>query len=487
MNTAKNKLPDAGWNFENSYVRLNQHLFTELEPVKVRNPSIYYFNEKLAQELNLDFSKFSSEQLAALFSGNQLPEGAHPIAQAYAGHQFGHFTMLGDGRAILMGEHLDKTGKRWDIQFKGSGRTPYSRGGDGRATLKSMLREYLISEAIHYLGIPSSRSLAVCLTGEAVKREALHKGAVLCRVAKSHIRIGTIELIRNFLTTEDLSEYCTYLIKREYPDLSEAANPPLELLKKIMELQTDLIVNWMRVGFIHGVMNTDNTSLTAETIDYGPCAFMNAYNPNTVFSSIDRTGRYAFGNQARVIQWNIAALAGAMIPIVNDDEEKAIEKVKEVINSFSGMYEEKYYQMMAKKIGIANAGPNDKILINQLLKCMEENALDYTNTFRYLTYKQSIDDQLEIDEFKKWESIWQNRIKIEKRPYELMKATNPSVIPRNHLVEEVLDKAAFEGNPEPMKTFLETLKNPYKELPLDSRYGKAPAGGNGHYQTFCGT
>ena len=487
MNTAKNKLPDAGWNFENSYVRLNQHLFTELEPVKVRNPSIYYFNEKLAQELNLDFSKFSSEQLAALFSGNQLPEGAHPIAQAYAGHQFGHFTMLGDGRAILIGEHLDKTGKRWDIQFKGSGRTPYSRGGDGRATLKSMLREYLISEAIHCLGIPSSRTLAVCHTGETVKRETLHKGAVICRVAKSHIRIGTIEFIRNFLTTKDLSEFCNYLIKREYPNLIQAPNPPLELLKKVMELQTDLIVNWIRVGFIHGVMNTDNTSLTAETIDYGPCAFMNSYNPKTVFSSIDRTGRYAFGNQARVIQWNIAAMAGAMIPIIDKDEDKAIVKVKEVINSFPGMYEEKYYQMMSKKIGIATPDANDKILINKLLKCMEENKLDYTNTFRYLTYKQSIDDQKEVDEFKRWETNWMERIKIETNPYELMKSSNPSVIPRNHLVEEVLDKAAFEANPEPMKYLIEVLKNPYKELPLDSRYGKAPVGGDCNYETFCGT
>lgn len=487
MNTIENKLPDAGWNFDNSYARLNNLLFTELEPIKVNDPSILFFNKKLAEELSLDFSDFSKKHLASLFSGNQLPVGAHPIAQAYAGHQFGHFTMLGDGRAILMGEHLDDQGRRWDIQLKGSGRTPYSRGGDGRATLKSMLREYLISESIYHLGIPTSRSLAVSLTGHSVKREALHKGAILCRVAKSHIRIGTVEFIRNFLTTKDLNQFCNYVITRQYPELAGTANPPLELLKKVLELQTELVVSWMRVGFIHGVMNTDNTSLTAETIDYGPCAFMNNYHPNTVFSSIDRNGRYAFGNQARIIQWNIAALAGALIPVIDDNEETAIEKVKEVINSFSGLYEEKFYQMMAQKIGIAKPTSEDKNMINQLLNCMKNNEMDYTNTFRYLSYQQPTEDLLNIDEFKRWEMNWTKRIKTEGTPYELMRESNPSVIPRNHLVEEVLDQAAFENNPQPMENLLETLKNPYKELPLDNTYGKAPEGGDDHYQTFCGT
>jgi len=479
--------PNPGWNFDNTYNRLNSKLFSELPPVRVSKPSIFLFNDKLAQQLDLDFSAFSQSELAALFSGNQLPPGSNPIAQAYAGHQFGHFTMLGDGRAILIGEHLDKKKQRWDIQLKGSGRTPYSRGGDGRATLKSMLREYLISEAVHHLGIPGSRSLAVCLTGENLQREVEHKGAVLCRVSRSHLRVGTIEFVRNFLPIEELSKFCEYAIGRHYPELLETSNPPLQLLKTVMEKQTDLIVNWMRVGFIHGVMNTDNTSLAGETIDYGPCAFMNAYDPNTVFSSIDRNGRYAFANQAPVIQWNMAALAGALIPIVDKDENLAVEQVKSVINSFPELYQEKYLKMMGNKLGMTISNQDDYLIMIELLQWMEKNKADYTNTFRQLTHSQSLGEIYEDEEFKIWKTKWEERIEKEELSTDRMQTANPSIIPRNHIVEEVLDKAAFEDKIDPLLDLIDVIQNPYNKLSEDSPYGKLPTRGDSNYQTYCGT
>ena len=487
MEKNKKKVIKPIWNFDNTYVQLNKGLFSRLNPIEVKTPSLFLFNDQLAKEVDLDFSNYTRAELADLFSGNRLPEGAEPIAQAYAGHQFGHFTMLGDGRAILLGEHIDQNNTRWDIQLKGSGRTPYSRGGDGRATLKSMLREYLISEAIHYLGISSSRSLAVTLSGETVQREEVHKAAILTRLAKSHIRVGTIEYIRNFMPQKELQSFCNYVINRHYPDLINTPNPPLELLKTIQAKQINLVIEWMRVGFIHGVMNTDNTSLVAETIDYGPCAFMNTYHPQTVFSSIDRNGRYAFGNQARVIHWNMAALAGALIPIIHQNENKAVELVKEVLNTFPSLYQQSFIQMMRKKLGLSNKDDTDHLLIQSLLNWMQKKEADYTNTFNYLIDNNFMDDIYEDEEFKEWKLKWERRVKNENNSHQLMTNSNPKVIPRNHIVEDVLDKAAFEDDIKPLLNFLEILKQPYAEISTDSLYSRPPIDGDKSYQTFCGT
>jgi uncharacterized protein YdiU (UPF0061 family) len=322
------------WQIENTYAKLPAAFFTLQQPVPVAKPAIVFFNERLANDLGLGFLNEEEENIAGYFSGNKIPEGAQPLAQAYAGHQFGHFTMLGDGRAILLGEQIDPRGKRFDIQLKGSGQTPYSRRGDGRATLYSMLREYLISESMYHLGIPTTRSLSVVSTGEKVYREEVHNGAVLTRTANSHIRVGTFEYARRFCSAEDLRALTNYTIQRHYPEITDTDNPALELLKAVMHKQIDLMVNWMRVGFIHGVMNTDNMSIAGETIDYGPCAFMNAYNPRTVFSSIDTRGRYAFGNQPYIAQWNLTVFASALLPIISENQQKAVDLVKEVIEGF---------------------------------------------------------------------------------------------------------------------------------------------------------
>ena len=349
-----------GWNFNNSYIKLLDRLFSKQLPATVPTPRMVYFNDELADTLDLDFSAVSENDKAQLFSGNILPTGAAPIAQAYAGHQFGHFTMLGDGRAILLGEHLTPNNKLFDIQLKGAGQTAYSRRGDGKATLRSMLREFLISEAMHHLGIPTSRSLAVVNTGEKVYREEVHEGAVLTRVMSSHIRVGTFEYISNFLDVATLQEFTNYVIKRHYPELAENANPPLALLKAVMNKQIDLVINWLKVGFIHGVMNTDNMSIAGETFDYGPCAFMNNYHPDTDFSSIDVQGRYAFGKQPGIVQWNLVCLAETLIPLIDKDADKAVKMAQKVINSFPAIYQEKWWQMNGLKLGLTTVSDSAK-------------------------------------------------------------------------------------------------------------------------------
>ena len=320
------------WNFQNSYIELPAKLYKKHLPISVKNPQIIYFNSGLAKELGLEIISKNEATAAEYFSGNKIPEGAAPIAQAYAGHQFGHFTMLGDGRAILLGEQITPKNVRYDIQLKGSGRTPYSRQGDGNATLSSILREYIISESMHHLGIPTTRSLAVTQTGEKVYREQVNNGGVLTRIASSHIRVGTFEYVKHFCSKENLEVFTKYVIDRHYPKISDADNPALELLELVMLKQIDLIVNWMRVGFIHGVMNTDNMSIAGETMDYGPCAFMNTYNPKTVFSSIDKNGRYSFGNQSAIAHWNLAVFANTLLPIISDNKERAIHLAEEKLN-----------------------------------------------------------------------------------------------------------------------------------------------------------
>ena len=375
---------NVGWCFDNTYHKLSKTFKEDIKPVPVKKPKLVLFNKKLAENLNLNFSNLDSHKLSELFSGNSLPEGSNSLAQAYAGHQFGHFTMLGDGRAVLIGEHLSKDKKRYDIQLKASGKTAFSRNGDGRAALGPMLREYIISEAMYSLKIPSTRSLAVVKTGEEVIRETSLTGAILTRVASSHIRVGTFQYIAARQKKDELQLLLDYVIDRHYPNLKNSKNKAVELLIVVLEKQIDLVVNWMRVGFIHGVMNTDNMSISGETIDYGPCAFMDTYDPKTVFSSIDQMGRYAYCNQPMITKWNLSRFAECLIPLIDKNQDKAIQFATEIINSFEKKYEEKWLNMMRDKLGLFGVNEKDKFLILDLLTWMHQKKVDYTNTFCHL-------------------------------------------------------------------------------------------------------
>jgi uncharacterized protein YdiU (UPF0061 family) len=475
------------WNWDTTYLNVNEYLFTEVKPTPVSSPKLLLFNENLAKDLGL--TDLSQEDCINQLSGNVIPTGAKPLAQAYAGHQFGHFNVLGDGRAILCGEHITPIGNRFDIQLKGSGRTPYSRNGDGRATISAMLREYLISEAMHGLGIATTRSLAVVSTGEDVYRENAVEGAVLTRVAQSHIRVGTFQFAAKYLPKEELREFCLYVIERHYPKLLTVENPPLAFLKKVQEKQIALIVEWMRVGFIHGVMNTDNMSIPGETIDYGPCAFMNNYNPRTVFSSIDRNGRYAFGNQPSIAQWNIACLASALIPIIHDEKEKAIELCQEVINDFPIHYEKSWAKMMCCKLGILEEQEEDAALIKELLTWMETNQADYTNTFLQLDQATPEDGIYSDSTFIEWHNSWKKRVSVYdwNEVLALMEKSNPKFIPRNHLVEEALSKAALSNDFSLFSSLLNVLQKPYQENQSFQHFQNPPDNGDLGYKTFCGT
>jgi uncharacterized protein YdiU (UPF0061 family) len=478
-----------GWHFDNTYSKLSNTFKEEVKPTPVHNPELVVLNDQLAKDLNLDFSKIEKKDLSQIFSGNTLPKGSTTIAQAYAGHQFGHFTMLGDGRAVLLGEHLVNNTNRYDVQFKGSGRTSFSRSGDGRAVLGPMLREYIISEAIHALKIPTTRSLAVVKTGEKVVRENLLPGAILTRVASSHIRVGTFQYIAAKQNIDDLNTLVDYTINRHYPEIQSSKNKALDLLNLVMERQCKLVVNWMRVGFIHGVMNTDNMSISGETIDYGPCAFMDHYNPKTVFSSIDQLGRYSFSNQPPITKWNLSRFAECLIPLIDKNEDKAIQLATEIIDNFQNIYEEKWLNMMRDKLGLFGKNKDDKKLIDDLLTWMQKNKADYTNTFCYLMNIKIANNSLYNDkDFINWSNEWQNRISIndnsKEKSLELMKETNPVIIPRNHKVEEAL-KAANENNLEVMNKMLSKFDNPYNEQKDIEDYQLPSLDDN--YQTFCGT
>ena len=478
------------WNFNNTYSNLPSTFKEDIKPIPVKKPELILLNQKLAIELNLDFSLINENELSEIFSGNVLPEGSTSISQAYAGHQFGHFTMLGDGRAVLIGEHITKTNKRYDIQFKGSGKTSFSRNGDGRAALGPMLREYIISESMNALGIPTTRSLAVVKTGEDVQREETLQGAILTRVASSHIRVGTFQYIAARQNKKELITLLDYTIKRHYPEIQDSNNQALDLLNLLIDKQCDLVVNWMRVGFIHGVMNTDNMTISGETIDYGPCAFLDTYDPKTVFSSIDQTGRYAYCNQPVITKWNLARFAECLIPLIDKDQEKAIKIATETINSFEKKYEEKWINMMRDKLGLFGVDEKDKFLILDLLTWMHEKRADYTNTFCHLMNLDPKKDELynNID-FIKWKKRWEDRSSKNnntlKKSMELMRNNNPLFIPRNHKVEEVL-KAAEQNNLKPFNNFLEILEKPYNEQIGKEEY-QSPSTSNEKYKTFCGT
>ncbi len=480
------------WNFDNSYARLPQLFYTKIKPVAVSSPSLVVLNQSLAESLGLSSDALKEKEGIDILAGNKIPDGSEPLAQAYAGHQFGYFTMLGDGRAVLLGEHITPSGDRFDIQFKGSGKTPYSRGGDGRAVLGPMLREYIISEAMHGLGIPSSRSLAVVTTGEKVMRERPRLGAILTRVATSHIRVGTFEYVSRWGSDKDLSILTDYAIKRHYSHIEKDGNKYVAFLREVIKGQASLIAKWQLVGFIHGVMNTDNMTISGESIDYGPCAFMDIYNPETVFSSIDTYGRYAYGNQAHIASWNLSRFAETLLPLIHESQDKAIEIAQNEVNKFGGFYKKDWLKGMRNKLGINNEEAEDEALVDKLLLLMEKNKADYTNTFRDLTLNLNSEKAMfNSDEFKSWQKQWLERLErnqaSEVNCKELMKMNNPSIIPRNHRVEEALREAEEEGNYYIMEKFLQVLKSPYAYSLEQEEYISLPKPTDKPYVTFCGT
>ena len=491
MNKSISHIDKIGWHFDNTYSRLPKVMSSQLTPIPVENPKLTIFNHGFSKELGLDFSSLNNNQIASIFSGNLLPKESKCIAQAYAGHQFGYFTMLGDGRAILIGEHLSKNNKRFDIQFKGSGKTPYSRNGDGRAALGPMLREYIVSEAMHSLGIPTTRSLAVVKTGENVIRETPLPGAILTRVAASHIRVGTFQYVTATEDEKNLKTLFDYTIDRHYPKIKDSKTPAIDLLKIVMEKQIKLVVDWMRVGFIHGVMNTDNMTISGETIDYGPCAFMDAYDPETVFSSIDHNGRYAYFNQPGITKWNLARFSETLLPLIDKNKDKAIKIVTEIINNFGEIYKKNWLEMMRKKLGLIEKKNNDEKLINDLLSLLHEQKADYTNTFCSLMNEDVQNDKIFnnkefIDWHQKWKECLAKNNNSTEESLKLMRSVNPIVIPRNHKVEEVLE-AANKDDLNPFHDFLKVLEKPYENQIKNNNYQSPAPPSEKKYQTFCGT
>jgi len=479
------------FHFENTYMNLPNEFHSYVKPKKVISPKLAIFNDDLCTELGFNFSSLNPEDISSLLSGNIIPEGSSLIAQAYAGHQFGHFTILGDGRAILLGEHV-LGDKRFDIQFKGSGPTPYSRSGDGLAAIGPMIREYIISEAMHYLNIPTCRSLAVVETGEDVIREQKYPGAILTRISKSHIRVGTFQFAVIQEDKDLVNKLFNYTIERHFPNLIESKSKALDFLYEIIEQQADLVTNWMRIGFIHGVMNTDNVALSGETIDYGPCAFMDHYDPLTVFSSIDHQGRYSFANQPIITQWNLARLAETILPLISDKHEHALKLAEEAINTFADLYQNKWLDMMRLKIGLLTKENEDKDLISELLDVMQKHKADFTNTFRLLSEDALPDEEFfKVEEFLSWYKKWKVRLKKESKSFEnarkIMEANNPKIIPRNHLVERALKKSE-EGDLKTIKEYIKILKNPYgSQINIADEYFMPPNENEKVLQTFCGT
>jgi len=483
----------AGWNFDNSYARLPSALLSRVHPTPVRSPALAVLNDSLAVALGLAPEELKEGEGLAVLAGNAIPEGARPLAQAYAGHQFGSFTMLGDGRAILLGEQITPSGERLDIQLKGCGTTPYSRRGDGRAALGPMLREYIISEAMHALGIPSTRSLAVVSTGEPVLRERELPGAILTRVAASHLRVGTFQYGSRFGTVEDLRVLAEYTLKRHFSNVeADGDDRYLWLLKEVINRQALLIAKWQLVGFVHGVMNTDNMALSGETIDYGPCAFIDAFEPATVFSSIDAQGRYAYGNQPLMAKWNLARFAETLFPLLHSDAEKAVMLAEEALSEFFVQSSSHWLAGMRSKLGIFNEEDEDGALIGGLLELMHWYGSDYTNTFLALMADDGAGtDFFGTSEFRQWYESWQARLgrqpESRSASHLLMRKSNPALIPRNHRVEEVLAAAVQDGDYRVMHEFLKALSDPYAHSPEQARYATPPAASDQPYRTFCGT
>jgi uncharacterized protein YdiU (UPF0061 family) len=489
--------------FDNTYAKLPESFHKKAIPMPVASPNLICFNTELADSLGISYNKQNSKKIAEIFSGNTIPNGAEPIALAYAGHQFGYFVpQLGDGRAILLGEVIDKNNNRLDIQLKGSGITPYSRDGDGRAALGPMIREYIVSEAMHALGIKTTRSLALISTGEYVWRNGeMLPGAILTRVAESHIRIGTFEYFASGLDIGSIKTLADYAINRHYPQIRNYPKPYIALFECVKDAQINLTVEWMRVGFIHGVMNTDNMAISGETLDYGPCAFIDEYNPNKVFSSIDYHGRYSFSNQANICCWNLIQFAKIVALITDSDSEDTIELLHNSIRNFKSQYEKNYLAMMGRKIGIIKVNKeDDKHLINELLTIIYEEQADYTLTFRYLSC--IICDNIDFnynklftpsDRLKKWLLKWYDRLKKENISLEeissMMLKTNPAIIPRNHKLEEIINYVIKGDNLSKIHAIMRALSDPYsiENEKHNIEYMIAPKPNERVYQTFCGT
>jgi uncharacterized protein YdiU (UPF0061 family) len=484
--------------FDNTYARELEGFYVAWKAAQVARPRLVKFNRELAEELGLDADALDCEKGARIFAGNEMPEGAAPLAQAYAGHQFGGFVpQLGDGRALLLGEVVDPSGQRRDIQLKGSGPTPFSRAGDGRAALGPVLREYLIGEAMHALGIPTTRALAAVLTGEPVFRETRLPGAVLTRVAASHIRVGTFQFFVARGEQAKVKRLADYVIDRHYPELKEQANPYLGLLERVCDKQAALVAGWMHVGFIHGVMNTDNMAISGETIDYGPCAFMDHYDPATVFSSIDTRGRYAYANQPKIAQWNLARFAETLVALLDADRNRAVARASKVVNSFAQRYEQHWLNGMRAKLGLLTEEEADLNLATEFLAAMEGNKVDYTLAFRYLA-NAALEDEKPLralfsdpSAYDLWSRYWRARLAREAAaPLEraqAMRRANPAFIARNHRVEEALSAAVERDNYAPFDTLLNILLHPFDDQPEFAAFAEPAPDGQGCYQTFCGT
>jgi uncharacterized protein YdiU (UPF0061 family) len=501
----------------NNYQALGESFSQQTLPAPVAQPSLLLWNEPLAKKLTIPLTKDKdAELLAQYFSGNRLIEGSKPIVQAYSGHQFAHFNpQLGDGRAHLLGDIADSQGQRWDIQLKGSGTSNFSRQGDGRCALGPALREYIMSEAMFALGVPTTRCLAVVTTGESVYRERPYDGAVVTRVATSHIRVGTFQYFAARGDTDSLKKLTNYAINRHFPELiikspestsdNDDTNKPdneisseqvLKFFSAVLAKQLPLVLSWLRVGFIHGVLNTDNTTISGETIDYGPCAMMNTYHPETVFSSIDRNSRYAFGKQISIIQWNMTRLAETLLPLVDSDEDDAVEKIEPLLAQFHQDLQQGYLTMMAAKVGIDEPAEGDGKLINDLITLMKEHKLDYTQTFTSLTASLAHDatdsiiaiEASLVEVLNEWLPRWNTRIaSFKAAAHTLMGASNPVVIPRNHHVEALLESCQETGDLTSLNKFLAVLRQPYTEIAETKNYQDAPLDGDKDYHTFCGT
>ncbi|EHQ51977.1 hypothetical protein ECTPHS_04748 [Ectothiorhodospira sp. PHS-1] len=487
--------------FSNTYARLPDTFHVRLDPDPVPDPSLIELNHDLCRELGIDPQAMSPEEWGQVFAGNRILPGSEPLAMAYAGHQFGHFVpRLGDGRAILLGEVVDVRGQRRDIQLKGSGRTPFSRGGDGRAALGPVLREYLVSEAMHALGIPSTRALAAVSTGEPVLRETVLPGAVLTRVAASHVRVGTFQYFAMRGDRAALGQLADHVADRHYPWTREADQPVLALLEAIVEAQARLVALWMGVGFIHGVMNTDNMAVSGQTIDFGPCAFMDVYHPDQVFSAIDSRGRYAYANQPAMAQWNLARLAETLLPLIGSDENQALESATDLVNSFSERFARHWIDVMGLKLGLSTADKGDIALIQGLLQAMQQGQADFTLCFRHLCDAAEDEGQDEPvrrlftqpEAFDAWARQWRSRLRREGAMSPgaraaRMRRINPACIPRNHRVEQVIAAAVEAGDFGPFRRLLKVVRNPWALAEDDQAYARPPDPAERVYQTFCGT
>lgn len=486
--------------FDNSYARLPQGFFQDCEPGAVAAPALIRFNQSLADQLGYQGDPSDAAQLAQIFSGNQLMSGSRPIATAYAGHQFGGFNpRLGDGRAILLGEVVAADGRRRDIQLKGAGRTPFSRGGDGRSPLGPVLREYLVSEAMHAFGVPTTRALAAVTTGESVYRDSALPGAILTRVAASHIRVGTFQFFAAQRDLDSLRALADYVIERHFPEAATSAKPYLVLLQQVVQKQAELIARWMSLGFIHGVMNTDNVLVSGETIDYGPCAFMDSFHPETVFSSIDTGGRYAYQMQPAVGQWNMARFAETLLPLIADDQDQAVEQATAVIRDFVSVYDAAWLQLFRAKIGLRMAQPGDQQLIEELLGLMAQQSVDFTLLFRSLEDAVLAPLQAEqtralfqdASEWQSWAARWSQRLEAERQSAEqiaaFLQSINPTVIPRNHRIEQAIEAAGERQDFSDFHRLNRILSSPFQVADEDAQWMGPPQPSEKVCKTFCGT